>query len=164
MTSLGTLGGNLSSGAAINALGQVTGYAALNANAAYHAFITGSDGLGMTDLGTLAGALHSFGHGINGNGQVVGRASSADYAFDRAFITGANGADMIDLNTLVDLTDGAILYDAIAINDAGWVLALGKNMHSYLLAPATAVPEPATFVLLLVGLCCVALARRHCMQ
>jgi probable HAF family extracellular repeat protein len=65
---LGTLGGDESSAAAINAAGQVVGAAWTPTNDA-HAFLW--DKGVMTDLGTLGGAV-SAATDINSAGQVVG--------------------------------------------------------------------------------------------
>src|SRR5881296_2094338 len=70
ITDLGTLGGNYSQGNAINALGEVTGYAYMTGGASYHAF-RHSPGGSMVDLGTFGGA-YSEGRGINGNSFVAG--------------------------------------------------------------------------------------------
>ena len=45
--------------------------------ATIHAFITGPDGMGMRDLGTLGGTADSTAYGINDAGQVVGMSITA---------------------------------------------------------------------------------------
>src|SRR5579871_3407416 len=74
ITDLGTLGGDSSWAAAVNAAGQVVGQSTtLDGNS--HAFLY-SDGT-MTDLGTLGGTV-SYARGINAAGQVVGGSYTAD--------------------------------------------------------------------------------------
>ena len=70
MTDLGTLGGTSSCGYAINASGQITGYA--DTGTASHAFLDGNGT--MTDLGTVDAEPTSAGVSINANGDVVGYA------------------------------------------------------------------------------------------
>ncbi len=97
---------------AINDSGQVVGsYAAVSGQ---HAFLTGPDGAGMTDLGTLGGSS-SRAFGINAAGQVVGESETVGGAM-HAFITGPDGMSMRDLGTL-----GGISSRARAINDTGQV-------------------------------------------
>src|SRR5437867_706766 len=75
ITDLGSLGGSVTVGSAINNLGQITGYS-FTASGAQRGFIY-TPGAGMTDLGTLAGKL-SAGRSINNLGQVTGFSQLAD--------------------------------------------------------------------------------------
>ena len=87
---------------------------------------------GMRDLGTLGGAS-SRADGVNAGGQVVGDAQ--DKAGDwRAFVwTAKNG--MLDLNNyLRRAPPGLVLDDALAINDAGAIVAT-SNAGLVLLRP-----------------------------
>jgi probable HAF family extracellular repeat protein len=121
-------------------------------NAAQHAFITGPNGIGMTDLGTVPGGGSSDAQDINATGQVVGSFYINDGSSSHAFMTGPNGVGMTDLNSLVDLPNGIVLIGAVGINDSGQVIAhtsLQNDGHAYLLSP---VPEPEAYVLMLAGL------------
>lgn len=140
MTDLGTLGGDRSNASGINASGQVVGDSYITPAGAFHAFITGPNGAGMTDLGTLGGisGYFSSASGINDSAQVVGWSETSGSP-EHAFITGPNGVGMTDLNSLVSLPSGIVLTEATAINNMGQVVVLG-------------VPEPAAYVLMIVGL------------
>jgi probable HAF family extracellular repeat protein len=119
---LGTLGGHDSSATDINDSGQVVGRS-FTASDSNHAFITGPNGLGMTDLGTLGGS-YSIALGINNSGQVVGESAIAGIHPAHGFITGPNGIGMTDLGTL-----GGILSSATGINDSGQVVGRSSTAN-----------------------------------
>ena len=99
MTDLGTLTGSGTSWAwGINDNGQVVGMSDIGAGNE-HAFLTGPNGAGMTDLGTLGGPS-SVAYGINTSGQVVGWSQLSGESYGHAFITGPNGVGMNDVGAL----------------------------------------------------------------
>ena len=140
MYNVGNLGTNYmnvgytNSAVAINNSGEVVGTYNL-AESGQFPFITGANGVGMTNLGGLVG---QFGggtpSGINASGQVVG--NSGKYAF----ITGANGQGMTNLNSLAQLTGGNYFTSANGINGKGQIIAMASNKQSYLLTPVATVP------------------------
>ena len=115
---LGTLGGENSAANAINASGQVVGFAE-TAGEQLRAFRTTAGGVinAASDLGTLGGA-NSEAFGINDSGQVVGSSRRADGQL-RAFRTTAGGM----INAASDLgTLGGTFSQAFAINSFGSVV------------------------------------------
>ena len=146
----------------INASGQVVGYTDTAGNTAQHAFITGANGVGMKDLGTLSGSfINSQANGINASGQVVGDSWSG--SVQHAFITGANGVGMTDLNSYASLAGGAYFTLASGINDSGQIIAQASNSFAYLLTPSVAaIPEPGELGLMMSGFgLTMTLARRR---
>ena len=115
---LGSLGGSPTYPFGINSSGQVVG-TSTTSNGDTNAFITGPNGQGMTDLGTLPGYTVSGADGVNSYGQVVGYSASSSSlgAPEHAFITSANGQGMFDLGTL-----GGSSSESFAINDNGQVV------------------------------------------
>ncbi len=157
MHSLGTVtGGTYSSGRAINALGQVAGFAGLGNTS--HAFFW--DGVTMHDLGALGAGGSSDAIGINDLGQVVGSSSSSSGGSPAAFIW--DGASMIDLNSVVTNASGWTLISAVDINNLGQIVGTGLyqgQYRSFLLTPE--VPEPSTWVLALGGIGIMGVLRRR---
>jgi probable HAF family extracellular repeat protein len=89
---------------AINDTGQVVGSVrCFSAMGGGIAFITGPNGVGMTNLGTLSG--YSIANDINDAGQVVGWSDTATGSM-HAFITGPGGVGMTDLNSLAPCRAG----------------------------------------------------------
>jgi probable HAF family extracellular repeat protein len=100
------------SASGINGAGQVVGTGGVGGYD--HAFISGPNGMGMRDIGTLNGGVHSNANGVNDAGQVVGTSFGGGV---HAFITGPDGVGMRDL--------GAFGYGssyANAINELGQVV------------------------------------------
>lgn len=118
MTDVGDLGGANGSGArAINAAGQMTGWAVTEGNLYNHAFRF--DGR-IHDLGTLGG-WSSQGFAINGSGQIVGRADYEDgNAAPHAFLY--TDGQMTDLNSVLPANSGWDLREATGINDRGLIV------------------------------------------
>lgn len=83
-TDFGTLGGNSSWAEGVNNAGQVVGKAYTSNDATVHAFITGPNGVGMTDLNSLvnllAGAHLSEAIAINHHDQVLAIPEPESYA------------------------------------------------------------------------------------
>ncbi len=68
---------------------------------------------------------------------------------------------MTDLNDLIDPASGCTLTRAIAINDAGQILAWGDNGDLHSNALVLSVPEPGTMTILVAGLLALAQRRRQ---
>ncbi|WP_176754680.1 PEP-CTERM sorting domain-containing protein [Nitrosospira sp. Nl5] len=115
----------------INAVGQVAGGFSASGGG-IRAFITSSNGVGMTDLGALGGN-YSYAFGINAAGRVVG---DFEVTHTRAFITGLNGEGIAELDAL---SDG--FSTATGINDAGQVVGASftseraEGMHAFITGP-----------------------------
>lgn len=105
----------------------------------------------VTDLGQGLAA------DINNNGQIVGTRDFAAWLWDQG--TGSNLNEFLDMTTV---NAGWYLRDATGINDSGWITGTAVNSidgrtRAYVLTP---VPEPATAVLMLLGLGVIAVMMR----
>jgi probable HAF family extracellular repeat protein len=100
-------------------------------------------------LGALDGDVKSDAQGVNAAGQVVGGSFDASNVI-RGFLYQESA--MFELTSLLDPVDNAwIVRDAIAINDAGQIVAIGSlrdQLHAVLLTPTAVAPPPVSAVTL----------------
>lgn len=117
----------------INDAGQLVGNVG---EAPFHAFITGPNGIGMRDLGTLGddpARSNSSAFDINNSGQVVGFSDSIRDRLQfesHAFITGPDGMGMRSLGTLAG-NHPAASSSASGVNEAGQVVGGSVGFASY---------------------------------
>lgn len=96
---IGTLGGSMSAGLAVNANGTVVGYSLTSSPEwQQHAFSFSADSGTMIDLGTLGGS-HSQANGINDSGKIVGW-SWRDDGRSEAFIYSNDTCEMLGIGRL----------------------------------------------------------------
>lgn len=131
---LGTMGGDIANGTAVNEEGLVAGASQLaappGAPAPVHAFITGGPLSPANDIGTLPGAGYSAARGLNNRGEAVGHSGNGNAL--HAFLY--SGGVMNDLGTL-----GGATSSATDINDSGAIVGyattpVGRE-HAFRTAP-----------------------------
>jgi probable HAF family extracellular repeat protein len=111
---LGTLGGSISAGYALNNAGQIAGVASITGDSEFHAFV--SVGSSLFDLGTLGGSSSSA-HGLNDAGTVVGQSDFSPIGFGYLAFRVHSGGALESLGTL-----GGSYSSATRINNAGQVI------------------------------------------
>jgi probable HAF family extracellular repeat protein len=139
-----SLGGAGSAAFALNASGQVTGWADASGGAT-DAFVWQNNNAGMIDLGNqgLDGAPYTVGTAINASGQVAGT-SGDNNGFYLAFIWKNNGTPLQNLGTL-----GGYRTFACCINASGQVAGSSSvfsaaHPHAYLWRSGTGMQDLGT--------------------
>ena len=126
LTDLGTLGGNIATGVAINEGGDVVGFATLRPNdLIFHATLWSKGRI--LDLGALAPGGCSLATSVNSQLHVVGlNSSTCDLGDDPSFraVISEHGGPMVDLNTLIPVNSGVELRNAPIINNRGQIVAV----------------------------------------
>lgn len=146
MQDLGTLRGRESVGNALNDAGTVVGDMRISiANYSTRGFVW-DDGQ-ITYIDSLGG-VSSTALDVNKHGWVVG---SSQLASGESHGYLYRNGELIDLNTLLAPGSGWTIYDALSINDQGDILVYGDSAQ-YTGYAVLSVPEPATWILLAVGL------------
>lgn len=161
MTEIAQFPGPWSEATAINDHDQVVGFGNLFPNGPElyprTAFLW-DDGV-LTDIGALSGGATSFAYGINNPGQVVGW--FGDFGNPHAFLF--EGGSFLDVNDLIDPASGWVVSEANAINDLGQIAGTAcrdGSCYAVRLDLVPAVPEPATWGMLLAGCTLVGWRRR----
>ena len=134
----------LSDGWATNDSGRIVGTADLP-DGTWHGYVW-QDGV-AEDLGTFMQDSNAY--DINNHGQIVGSVLTPGGPLGAAVLW-ENGV-LVNLNDLLPADAGLRLLTAYAINDAGQIVGgayVNGMEHAYLLTP---VPEPATLLILAVG-------------
>ena len=126
---LGTInGGQNSTAAAVNDLGQIAGNSNVSStdNVTTHAFVTTSGGA-LRDLGTLAGTGSSAAFGVNDAGVIVGQSTTA--SGDVHGFTYENNK-FVDIGTLGGSTSAAVAVNLVGIVAGSASLAGDTNTHA----------------------------------
>jgi len=138
---LGNLGGVSVYGTAINASGQIAGFADTDASGAIHRHAFLHSGGALVNLGTLAGGTQSFAYAINDAGQIAGASNAGGVPQLHAVLF--SGGAVTDLGPSV----GGTISNAYGINNRGDV-AGGTNRtgvaHAYLRSAAGAFADLGT--------------------
>ncbi len=159
MTDLQTLAGTnvyhaVSYAYGIDDSGVIVGQSNTASNGPVHAFYYDSS---MHDLGTLGGS-NSYAYGINASGEIVGSSSyttanNVQHAFLATLVNGQY--QMVDLNSLLPANSGWTLEVARSIDANGDIVGYGLNplgaVDAFLLTVPATVPEPATIVMVSIG-------------
>lgn len=158
---IGSLTGGSTLAAAINDVGQVTGYSDVGTGLHVYRTKPGADIDPLTDdLGTLPGSSFIEPSTINIRGDIVGWALMPDGP--RALFAFGDSNTLYDLNTLIDNRGNWIFNSATGLNDLGVIVASASlngtgDSHTFLLTP---VPEPIA-ILLSAPVFCLYLRRRR---
>ncbi len=161
MTEIAQFPGPWSEATAINDHDQIVGFGNLlpNGPELYPRTAFMWDNGVLTDIGALSGGATSFAFGINNASQVVGW--FGDYGNPHAFLFDAGS--FLDVNDLIDPASGWVISEANAINDLGQIAGTAcrdGSCYAVRLDLVPAVPEPATWGMLLAGCTLVGWRRR----